>query len=40
MTVAMVEYHGVDGVVSFDDDFDGVVPRLVPKTLTFTEDTE
>ena len=35
MTVAMVEYHEVDGVLSFDDDFDGIVLRLVPDTLTF-----
>ncbi|SDF03949.1 hypothetical protein SAMN04488067_101517 [Halorubrum xinjiangense] len=35
MTVAMVKYHEIDGVLSFDDDFDGVVPRLVPDTLTF-----
>jgi|APHM01.1.fsa_nt_gi Predicted nucleic acid-binding protein, contains PIN domain len=38
MTVAMVEYHEVYGVLSFDDDFDGIVSRLVPETLTFTED--
>ncbi|MEZ3163809.1 PIN domain-containing protein [Halorubrum sp. RMP-47] len=38
MTVAMVKYHEIDGILSFDDDFDGIVPRLVPKTLTFTED--
>ena len=38
MTVAMVQYHEIDGVLSFDDDFEGIVPRLVPKTLTFTED--
>ena len=35
MTVAMVKYHEIDGVLSFDDDFDGIVPRLVPDTLTF-----
>lgn len=34
MTVAMVEYHDIDRVVSFDDDFDGVVNRLVPDTLS------
>lgn len=34
MTVAMVEYHDIDGVMSFDDDFDGVVTRLVPDTLS------
>ncbi|MGM0447465.1 MAG: type II toxin-antitoxin system VapC family toxin [Methanobacteriota archaeon] len=37
MTVAMIEYHEIDGVLSFDDDFDGIVSRLVPETLTFTE---
>ncbi|MDS0284538.1 type II toxin-antitoxin system VapC family toxin [Haloarcula onubensis] len=30
MTVAMVEYHDVDAVLSFDDDFDGIVDRLAP----------
>jgi hypothetical protein len=30
MTVAMVERHDIDAVVSFDDDFDGVVDRLAP----------
>ncbi|QUO47720.1 type II toxin-antitoxin system VapC family toxin [Halorubrum ruber] len=34
MTVAMVEYHEIDGVLSFDDDFDGIVSRLVPDTLS------
>ena len=38
MTVAMVEYHEIDGVLSFDDDFDGIVSRLVPETLTFAGD--
>jgi predicted nucleic acid-binding protein len=33
MTVAMVEHHDVDAVLSFDDDFDGVVDRLAPETL-------
>ncbi|AUX10540.1 hypothetical protein AArcSl_2929 [Halalkaliarchaeum desulfuricum] len=33
MTVAMVEHHDVDSVLSFDDDFDGLVDRLVPETL-------
>jgi predicted nucleic acid-binding protein len=35
MTVAMIKYHEIDGVLSFDDDFNGVIPRLVPDTLTF-----
>lgn len=29
-TVALVERHDVDAVLSFDDDFDGVVERLDP----------
>lgn len=33
MTVVMVEYHDIDGVLSFDDDFDGVVDRLVPERI-------
>lgn len=28
--VALVNRHGLDGVLSFDDDFDGVVPRFDP----------
>jgi len=33
MTVAHVEHHDIDRVLSFDDDFDGIVDRLVPETL-------
>lgn len=33
MTVAMVEHHDVDAVLSFDDDFDGVVDRLAPESV-------
>jgi hypothetical protein len=33
MTVAMIERHDVDAVLSFDDDFDGVVDRLAPESL-------
>ena len=33
MTVAMSDYHDIDAVLSFDDDFDGVVDRLVPEGL-------
>jgi hypothetical protein len=33
MTVAMVEHHNVDAVLSFDDDFDGVVDRLAPESI-------
>jgi hypothetical protein len=35
MTVAMTEYHKMNKMLSFDDDFDGVVLRLIPDTLTF-----
>lgn len=34
MTVAMVDYHEIDTVLSFDDEFDGVVDRLAPETVT------
>ena len=33
MTVALVEYHDIDAVLSFDDDFDGIVDRLGPATV-------
>jgi predicted nucleic acid-binding protein len=33
MTVAMAAFHDVDAVLSFDDDFDGVVDRLAPTTI-------
>lgn len=33
MTVTMVEHHGIDTVLSFDDDFDGVIDRLAPETV-------
>lgn len=33
VSVAMVEYHDIKGILSFDDDFDGVVNRLTPKTV-------
>jgi predicted nucleic acid-binding protein len=32
-TVALAERHGIDRVLSFDDDFDGIVPRLDPATV-------
>lgn len=32
-TVALVEHHGLDGVLSFDDDFDGLVERLDPEAV-------
>lgn len=31
-TVSVVERHDVDHVLAFDDDFDGIVPRLDPAT--------
>lgn len=33
MTIAMVDYHDIDAVLSFDDDFDGIVDRLEPGLL-------
>jgi len=33
MTVAMVEHHDIDAVLSFDDHFDGVVDRLAPESI-------
>jgi predicted nucleic acid-binding protein len=33
MTIAMVAHHDIDGVLSFDDDFDGIVERLVPSVV-------
>jgi predicted nucleic acid-binding protein len=33
MTVVLVEHHSVDAVLSFDDDFDGLVDRLDPATV-------
>ncbi|ERH08525.1 MAG: hypothetical protein J07HX64_00266 [halophilic archaeon J07HX64] len=32
-TVALCRRHGIDAVLSFDDDFDGVVTRTDPETL-------
>jgi len=31
-TAALIDRHDLDGVLSFDDDFDGVVHRFDPKT--------
>jgi predicted nucleic acid-binding protein len=33
MTVVMSEHHDIDAVLSFDDDFDGVVDRLAPERI-------
>lgn len=33
MTIAMVRYHEIDSVLSFDDDFDGVIDRLAPASV-------
>jgi hypothetical protein len=32
-TITLVERHGIDGVLSFDDDFDGLVNRIDPATV-------
>ena len=32
-TVALVEQHNVDAILSFDDDFDGVVDRIDPSAI-------
>lgn len=32
-TIAAIERHGLDAVVSFDDDFDGLVDRVDPTAL-------
>ena len=32
-TVAVCERHGIDSVMSFDDDFDGVFERVDPETI-------
>lgn len=33
-TIALLERHDIDGVMSFDDDFDGLVPRIDPVETT------
>lgn len=33
MTIAMMDQHAIDAVLSFDDDFDGIVERIDPTTL-------
>jgi hypothetical protein len=33
MTVAMIAHHDINAVLSFDNDFDGVVDRLVPEQI-------
>lgn len=37
MTIAMVREHDIDAVLSFDDDFDGVVDRLAPETVSSSQ---
>ncbi|QLD88111.1 type II toxin-antitoxin system VapC family toxin [Natronomonas salina] len=32
-TIALVQAHDIDAVLSFDDDFDGIVDRLHPEAL-------
>lgn len=34
MTVAIIEHHDIDAVLSFDDDFDGVIDRLAPEEIS------
>ena len=34
MSVVMIEHHDIDALLSFDDDFDGVVDRLAPESVT------
>jgi len=33
MTVVMIDHHDIDAVLSFDDDFDGIVDRLAPESV-------
>jgi len=37
MTVVLVEQHDIDSVLSFDDDFDGLVDRLAPGSVAHSE---
>jgi predicted nucleic acid-binding protein len=37
MTVAAMAHHDVDSVLSFDDDFDGIVDRSVPEAVAGAE---
>jgi predicted nucleic acid-binding protein len=37
MTVILVEHHEIDSVLSFDDDFDGIIERLDPTTIPTRE---
>ena len=36
-TVVLVEHHDIDAVLSFDDDFDGLVDRLDPSAVERSE---
>lgn len=40
MTVAMTEEYDIDSVLSFDDDFDGVVDRLPPEAVTESDPSQ
>lgn len=33
MTVVMTEHNGIDAVLSFNDDFDGVIDRVAPESI-------
>ncbi len=32
-SVALIDRHGLDGILSFDDDFDGITSRIDPETV-------
>lgn len=36
-TVALAQHHGIDHILSFDDDFDGLVSRIDPLEVTDRE---
>jgi predicted nucleic acid-binding protein len=36
-SVALVDRHGLDGILSFDDDFDGIVSRFDPESVSSGE---
>ena len=33
-TVALVQHHDIEAVLSFDDDFDGVIDRIDPASIS------
>lgn len=40
MTVAMINEHDIDSVLSFDDDFDGVAERLAPEAVIGSDSSD